>query len=274
MKNEYRVEGNVVTMEVQGQQAIFDWADLPAVDRFGSWKISRGASVYADYRDVEHKMCKITLHKLLTDSTWVKWLNGNTFDFRRSNLSPIEKQIRARHYGGRSFTPNEHRIEGDIVAIQVRSKTEEAVAYVDLEDYPAVSGYRWNLNPVSGYVQTVKREGKSDNHYYIHRLIMGVKEYSIQVDHINGIKLDNRKENLRLCGQSQNNHNSGRHREGTTGVSKTWDGYWNAHLKIGEVMHRKTFKVRDDAVAQYKVWRDEFNPSGLGAQCPNSTLPI
>jgi len=42
MKNEYKVESGVVTMEVQGVQAIFDESDFPKVDRSGSWKLSRG----------------------------------------------------------------------------------------------------------------------------------------------------------------------------------------------------------------------------------------
>lgn len=114
MKNEHKVVGEVVEMSVQEKQVKFDLSDFQAVDRYGSWKLSRGASVYADFRH-EEKMCKITLHKLLTGSKWVRWVNGDRFDFRRANLEPIAKQIRAKAYGGFPFTPNEHRVEDGIV---------------------------------------------------------------------------------------------------------------------------------------------------------------
>lgn len=261
MKNEYRIEGDLVTMEVQGAQAIFDLADFPVVDRFGSWKLVRGTSVSADFRNAG-KMCKITLHKLLTGSKFVKWLNGNIFDFRRANMVPTEKQIRSRHFGGVPFKPNEHRIEGETVFIQVRSKNKETETYVDLEDYPLISGYKWNLNPVSGYVQTVKREGKVDKHYYMHRVIVGAEGFSVKVDHLNGDKLDNRRNNLRICGNSENLHNNYKHRTGTVaGVSRVV--FWEARIQVNRVPYIKRFKTKEEAIAQRLKWEKELNPSGL-----------
>lgn len=269
MQNKYTVEGTVVTMEVQGQQAIFDLECFHAVDRFGSWKLARGTSISTDFRH-EGKMCKITLHKLLTGSKFVKWLNGNTFDFRRENMEAIEKSIRPRPCGV-YVKGNEFRIEGDDIVLRVCTKTEELETYIDAEDYLLASGYTWCVNPVSGYVQTKTREGaKFSKGIYLHRLIMDVEGFHIKVDHVNGERLDNRKENLRVCGNSANMHNTHKHRGVGVGVSRTLNGEWRTQMQVEGVRHDKTFVDFDDAVAQYKAWRDEYNPSGLGEVCPQS----
>ncbi len=54
------------------------------------------------------------------------------------------------------------------------------------------------------YVQFLKNK----KGVYLHRLIMNFPNRDIEIDHINGNGLDNRKCNLRLCNRAQNSYNS------------------------------------------------------------------
>lgn len=77
-------------------------------------------------------------------------------------------------------------------------------ALVDKEDYEKIKAYCWYYN--DGYVKANYRKGHPRINK-LHRLIMSA-EKNIQVDHINGDTLDNRKDNLRLCTGAQNVRNT------------------------------------------------------------------
>lgn len=102
--------------------------------------------------------------------------------------------------------------------------TKNKFAIVDDEDYKRVSALKWQavLNKKIYYayhsVGIVLLNGrKSSKHIKMHRFIMGINDSKIQVDHINGNGLDNRKENLRLCTNSQNSKNRKGYSTNTSG---------------------------------------------------------
>lgn len=83
------------------------------------------------------------------------------------------------------------------------------IALVDDDDYERVSQFKWSF--IGGYAKRafVREEGVR-RLYPLHRFIMGIPpESSFMVDHINFDRLDNRKENLRVCTKGQNNYNHG-----------------------------------------------------------------
>lgn len=75
---------------------------------------------------------------------------------------------------------------------------EVARAKINKEDYSKIKDYKVGLNKL-GY-PVVGINGKM---ICLHQLILG-KKTGHDIDHINGIKIDNRKQNLRHCTRSQN----------------------------------------------------------------------
>lgn len=91
--------------------------------------------------------------------------------------------------------------------------TNKGVEFIiDDEDFTLVSKYTWHLNH-KGYVRSEIR-GKQ---VMLHRVVMNVTDPQLQVDHIKGNKLDNRKSQLRICTNQQNQFNRGKNKNNTSG---------------------------------------------------------
>jgi hypothetical protein len=78
-------------------------------------------------------------------------------------------------------------------------------AIIDEEDLPKVSMYKWHYG-CGRYAVYHKMVNSKHFYIYLHKLILDVPN-SVEVDHINGDSLDNRKSNLRTCSHQQNMHN-------------------------------------------------------------------
>jgi hypothetical protein len=120
-----------------------------------------------------------------------------------------------KNKGGRpaghiSYTPVEYNNKQYIVGIL--SSNDEPVAFVfDEDDKDKVAGRSWHVssNNYIGSAETVDGKRKQ---LFLHNLVSnrldfpgkGVKE---TIDHINRIGFDNRKENLRIITQSEQNMN-------------------------------------------------------------------
>lgn len=77
--------------------------------------------------------------------------------------------------------------------------TKGYATLVDDEDYEYLNKLKWCAGHSSKGQYYAKRTGGA----LMHRVILNAPK-ELQVDHINGNKLDNRKSNLRLCTVSQN----------------------------------------------------------------------
>jgi hypothetical protein len=77
--------------------------------------------------------------------------------------------------------------------------TRGLFAIVDDEDFDALVQFKWCVAG-SGYAATARNRKIT----YMHRVLLDAPN-GVEVDHINGDRLDNRRINLRLCTKSQNN---------------------------------------------------------------------
>lgn len=111
--------------------------------------------------------------------------------------------------------------------------TKGRFALVDEADFAEVSMHSWCLcggpNPgAQTGIGSVRKET-------MHRLILRPAK-GLEVDHVNGDRLDNRRANLRLCTMNENHFNLGRradNRSGFKGVSRCVRNgrmRWQAHI--------------------------------------------
>ena len=95
--------------------------------------------------------------------------------------------------------------------------TQNKYTIVDDEDYEELNKYNWYTRKDRYVSYAVRTDNKLNKIIYMHRVIM--KFFNpIEIDHINGNGLDNRKENLRICTRSQNNGNIRIPRHNTSGI--------------------------------------------------------
>ena len=115
-----------------------------------------------------------------------------------------------------------HRLESfNEYAIILTRKGEKIL--VDTADYERFSKFTWYINSW-GYAVRFIRAGGKKFCIQMHREVMGLVMHDGKiVDHVNRMKLDNRRANLRLCTAGQNIANSGpksHNRLGVKGVRK------------------------------------------------------
>src|SRR5688572_401051 len=93
-------------------------------------------------------------------------------------------------------------LEDNIARIPLGENAKDGYAIVDKE-LATIDAYKWSING-SGY-PTSRKNGQK---IFMHHFIMGKPVDGEEVDHINHIRTDNRKSNLRHVSVSANRHNS------------------------------------------------------------------
>jgi hypothetical protein len=126
---------------------------------------------------------------------------------------------------------------------------------IDADDVELVSRYSW-------YAVSSKntKYAKTGRNIRMHRLILGVNDPYLVVDHINGDGLDNRKSNLRIVDSTTNVQNRQRSKVGNRcpGVYKE-RGRWRAQVTVNYKKHHLgIFDCESDAILVVNEFRLQF----------------
>lgn len=136
--------------------------------------------------------------------------------------------------------------------------------YFDIEDFDKIKDYCWSIGKKEDVEARI--DGKLIK---MHRLIMGVSDTKIVVDHIyhdengNGRRYDNRKCNLRICEQKYNVFNTKIRSDNTSGVTGVvFDKrrkIWVARIKYCKKQYYiGSFKNKEDAIVARRSKENEL----------------
>lgn len=135
------------------------------------------------------------------------------------------------------------------------SLTQGKITLVDDSDYVYLSQYRWYAKksrkcwyavrniPTLNHKQTTMR---------MHRVILSAPD-EMQVDHINGDSLNNKRSNLRLCTRAENGRNRGPNPNNKTGFKGVRFNKRNRERPYYAQIHLGCYKTAKEAARAYDI---------------------
>lgn len=167
-----------------------------------------------------------------------------------------------------SVTPNDSFVdsEGCHILLSDRFGTVIAETLIDIEDMNIAATVRWCLRrDKRGYVIGNRSRGNAralgrGRRVYLHRIIMDAPE-GMEVDHIDGNILNNRRTNLRIVSRCENGQNIIKTQK--SGFSNVYPlhGGWRAQVKVGGKSHSSpVVDTIEEAVVHAERLRKEHMP--------------
>lgn len=177
---------------------------------------------------------------------------------------------------------NKIEILDDYAVMYIKSKNQILQVLIDKEDVDKVKRYTWHASYqkdiANYYIETNKKISGGKFMLFLHRYLMDAKD-SLTIDHINHNTLDNRKLNLRVCSQKENNLNQAElRRNNKTGYRNiSWQKSCEKYIvtlmidgknkTIGRTSSLDdAVKMRDKAKRQYGV-KSVYNFKRLSNKC-------
>ena len=239
----------------QGKYALVDDQDYKWLNQW-NWCVNSNNYVMR-VKTIKKKRETITLHRLIMNAPkgmQVDHKNANRLDNQRDNLRlathsqncSYRKSSTKPASGYRGVTKYQKKNELKWIArIEVNGRKK----YLGIYNTPELAAKVYDT-----YAEALYGKFSVLNFPYMHREIMGNPKKDI--DHMNNNKLDNRKQNLRLCSPSQNGSNMKipkSNKSGFKGVSwnkqhKKWSAYIYKnykHIFIG------SFEDKQEAALAY-----------------------
>jgi len=129
---------------------------------------------------------------------------------------------------------------------------------VDWFDLPIIALFRWCVATSLGkvYVTTSVPGAKPRKQVYLHRLLLGITDGKVKVDHSDGSGLNNKRSNLRRATHAENMHNQKLNIKSTTGfkgVSPAKEaGQFQSYIHVnGKMIYLGCRPTAEQAAALY-----------------------
>lgn len=142
--------------------------------------------------------------------------------------------------------------------------TKKGIMFLfDKEDYSLISQYLWT-NSQKGYIVSNYRDENGRKHQIkMHRLVMGITDPNIIIDHIHHNRTDNRKSELRTVTSQENAFNRGVRKDNTSGYTGVQFNprinKWISQISInGKTISIGCFVNKDDAINARKKAEKEY----------------
>lgn len=134
---------------------------------------------------------------------------------------------------------------------------------ISREDIKYVTKFKWylNANNYPATYGTIDRNLRFSRPKPLHRLLFTMLEKNMVVDHINRNKLDNRRENLRICTQKQNSYNRTKNKNSKSnfkGVRKNKKSYTAIVTKDNKTYSINGIKTEKEAAKVYDMMAEEL----------------
>lgn len=115
---------------------------------------------------------------------------------------------------------------------------ENKPCYLDDIDYLIFNKLKWSLS--NGKYTSYARTRISGKNVFMHRLILGLTNPKILVDHKDRNGLNNQRENIRICTPSENQKN-----KKPSGVSK--------YIGVSRHVSKRKYKNKSGVIIEYKA---------------------